>query len=152
MRSEPIPTEFYVLVAVRRNDQYVLVHERKHEQRWALPAGRVERGEGFLAAAKRETLEEAGIPITVTGIVKFEHDPTPKGTLVRLIVLADPVDETPPKSEPDDESLEAGWFTMEQITQIPLRNPGIVTILTYLDEGHGVTSVDILTPEGGPFF
>ena len=66
---DPIPTWYFVLVVVRRGDQYLVVHESKHGQRWYVPAGRVERGETLDAAALRETLEEAGIPIALDGIV-----------------------------------------------------------------------------------
>ncbi|MEI8382948.1 MAG: NUDIX domain-containing protein, partial [Planctomycetota bacterium] len=57
LSREPIPTWFFVLVAVRHNNKYLLIHEAKHGQLWYFPAGRVEPGEDFIAAAKRETLE-----------------------------------------------------------------------------------------------
>ena len=56
MAREPIPTWYFVLVAVRRDDRFLLVHERQHGQMWYLPAGRVEEGEELLQAAHRETL------------------------------------------------------------------------------------------------
>ena len=55
MSRLPIPTWFFVLVVVRRGEQFLLVHERKHGQLWYLPAGRVEPGETFVEAAVRET-------------------------------------------------------------------------------------------------
>ena len=70
MPREPLPTWFYVLVAVRLGRRFLLVREAKHGARWYLPAGRVEPGESLVAAAERETLEEAGIPISVDGIVR----------------------------------------------------------------------------------
>lgn len=73
MAREPIPTWCFAVVVVRRGDRFLLVHERKHGQLWYLPAGRVEPGESFATAACRETLEEAGVPIRVTGLIRVEH-------------------------------------------------------------------------------
>ena len=53
-----IETHCFVLVVVRRADRFLLVQERKYDQRWYLPAGRVEPNETFFQAAARETLEE----------------------------------------------------------------------------------------------
>ena len=60
MARDPIPTWFFVLVAVRRGDLFLVLQERKHGQLWYFPAGRVEPGEDLITAAKRETFEEAG--------------------------------------------------------------------------------------------
>src|SRR5262249_19177094 len=61
MPREPIPTWFFALVVVRKGNQFLVVHERKHGQLWYLPAGRAELGETLLEAARRETLEETGL-------------------------------------------------------------------------------------------
>ena len=69
MPRAPIPTWCFALVVVRKGDHFLLVQESKYGQPWYLPAGRVEEGESFADAAVRETLEEAGIPVRVTGII-----------------------------------------------------------------------------------
>jgi len=71
MASDPIPTWFFAVVVVRRADRFLLVRERKHGQTWYLPAGRVEPGETLSAAACRETMQEAGIAITLTGVLRI---------------------------------------------------------------------------------
>ncbi|HBK21057.1 MAG TPA: NUDIX hydrolase, partial [Planktothrix sp. UBA10369] len=43
--------------------RFLLIQEVMGNRPWYFPGGRVEQGETFVAAAKRETLEEAGIPI-----------------------------------------------------------------------------------------
>jgi len=151
MSREPIPSWFFVLVAVKRDDRYLLVHECKHGQPWYVPAGRVEPGEDFITAAKRETLEEAGIPINVTGIVRFDYSPRPDHSRIRLIVSAVPKDDTPPKSKPDEESLEASWFTLEEIRGLPLRDPEVIDLLAYLENGGSIASLKHLAREGEPF-
>src|SRR2546423_11583958 len=114
MAREAIPTWCFSLVVVRRGQQFLLVHERKHGQLWFLPAGRVEPGESFAAAAYRETLEEAGIPVRMTGVIRIEHSPSIGAARMRVIFLAEPIDDTPPKTTPDEESLEAAWVGLDE--------------------------------------
>lgn len=151
MGREPIPTWFFVLAAVRREDHYLLVHERKHGQLWYLPAGRVERGEDFVSAVRRETLEESGVPIEVDGIIRLEHSPSVQGARVRIILSAKPIDDTPPKSKPDEESLGAGWFTLDQMRRLPLRGSDVLDVCGYLQAGGKVAPLTMLTREGAPF-
>jgi 8-oxo-dGTP pyrophosphatase MutT (NUDIX family) len=75
MPREPIPTWYFALVVVRLQHRFLLVHERKHGQNWYLPAGRVEPGESLVEAARRETLEESGVPVVIEGILRIEHTP-----------------------------------------------------------------------------
>jgi 8-oxo-dGTP pyrophosphatase MutT (NUDIX family) len=152
MARDPIPTWFFVLVAVRLGHRWLLVHETKHGQLWYLPAGRVEPGETFVEAAKRETLEEAGIPIKIQGVVRVEHSPHPDGTArTRVILLAHPADDTQPKQEPDQESLEAGWFTLQEIRKLPLRGAEVLELFTYLSNQPVIAPLTILTAEGAAF-
>lgn len=140
---------FFVLVVVKKEDRFLLVHEQKHGQLWYLPAGRVEPGEDFTTAAKRETLEEAGIPIEFEGILRFEHSPLPEYTRVRVIFVANPTDDTPPKSRPDEESLEARWFTIEQIQELPLRGEIVLESISYVAGGGFIAPLSIIAQEKG---
>lgn len=149
MAREPIPSYFFVLVVVKKDEHFLLVHEQKHGQLWYLPAGRVELGEDFATAAKRETLEEAGIPIELEGVLRIEHSPHPEYTRVRVIFVARPVDNTPPKSWPDEESLEAGWFTLEEIQELPLRGEIVLESISYIANGGNVVPLSIITQEKG---
>jgi phosphatase NudJ len=152
MPREPLPTWFIVLVVVRQGDRFLLIQEAKQNQPWYFPAGRVEPGEGFLGAARRETFEEAGIPVMPDGIIRFEHNPLPDGTSrVRLILTAHPTDDTPPKNYADEESLKAAWVTLEEMKRLPLRSLEVLQICLYLAEGGAVYPLDLLTPEGAPY-
>ena len=110
---EAIPTWFFSLVVVRRGHQFVLVHEAKHGQLHYLPGGRAEPGETLAEAAIRETLEEAGIPIVLEGLLRLEHSPSPDSARVRAIFLAHPADDTPLKSRKDEHSLRANWVSVD---------------------------------------
>ncbi|MFI5378258.1 MAG: NUDIX domain-containing protein [Tepidisphaerales bacterium] len=151
MPRDPIPTWCFSLVVVRRGDRFLLVHERKHGQLWYLPAGRVEFGESFMAAARRETLEEAGIPIRITGVIRIEHSHLPSGARMRVIFLAEPADDTPPKSIPDDESLGAAWVTLGELDQHPLRGDEVRELFEYIASGGRVSPASILQHEGMPY-
>ncbi len=151
MAREPIPTWFFAVVAVRRGDEYLLVHEAKHGQRWYLPAGRVEPGETLIAAALRETLEETGVPVRVTGLIRLEHTPHPGGSRVRAIYLAEPVAATPPKSVPDEESLGAAWVRLADLHRYPLRGDEVRELIEYLEADGPVYPVTLIRHEGMPY-
>src|SRR5271155_3844565 len=111
MAREPIPSWYFAVVVVRRGDRFLLVHERKHGQLWYLPAGRVEQGESLVDGAVRETLEETGVPVRVDGVLRVEHSPSPTGARCRVFFSASPLDDRPPRTTPDDESLGAAWVS-----------------------------------------
>jgi phosphatase NudJ len=148
----PIPTWFFVLVVVRLGRRYLLVHERKHGQMWYLPAGRVEPGETFVQAAQRETLEEAGIPISIEGVLRVEHSPQGDGSArVRVIMLAHPADDSPLKAQPDEESLGATWVALDELDALPLRGIEVREMLHYVDQSPHVCPLSIIAYEGVPF-
>jgi phosphatase NudJ len=152
MAKKPIESWMFALVVVRKGNRFLLVHERKHGQRWYLPAGRVEFGETFPEAAKREVMEEAGVPISLDGILRIEHTPRSDGSArIRMIFLASPVDDTPPKSVPDDESLEARWLTIEEIDTLglSLRSPEVIRLFEQVQRGVTLMPMSMLTLEGG---
>jgi phosphatase NudJ len=151
MPREPIPTWCFALVVVRKGDRFLLVQESKYGEPWYLPAGRVEAGELFAAAAVRETLEEAGIPVRVTGVIRVEYSPSPVGARMRVIFLAEPVDDTPPKTEPDDESLGAAWVALDELSKYSLRGEEVTELFTYVAGGGAVYPPDLLQPEGRPY-
>ena len=151
MSREPISTYFFVLAVVRKGDRFLLVHERKHDQLWYLPAGRVEQAEELIAATERETLEEAGVPVQVDGLIRMEHKPTLTCSRVRLFLSCKPSDDTPPKSSPDKHSLKAGWFTIEEIKKLPLRGKDVLEVCSFLDRGGYIAPLSVLSMEGAPF-
>lgn len=151
MPREPIPTWCFALVVVRKGDRFLLIQESKYGEPWYLPGGRVEAGESFTGAAVRETLEEAGVPIRVTGVIRIEHSPSPAGARMRILFLAEPTDDTPPKSEPDDESLRAAWVALDELPTYKLRGAEVAELFTYVARGGTVYPADLLQAEGAPY-
>jgi phosphatase NudJ len=151
MPREPIPTWFYVLVAVRKEDRFLVVHEASRGQLWYLPAGRVEAEERLEDAACRETLEESGLNIELTGIVRVEHSVMPYGARVRVIFTARPADDQPPRHDANEHTLEARWVTLDELAGLPLRGYEVVDIFNHLAYGGTVYPLSLLTDEGAPF-
>lgn len=151
LSRDPIPTYFFAVVVVRKDDQYLLVHEQKERQEWYLPAGRVEVGEQLASAAVRETLEESGVPVRLTGVIRVEHTAAYTFSRIRVIYLAEPTSNVAPKSFPDDESLGAEWVRLKELHQYPLRGDDVRNILQYVDDGGTVFPLDVLSLEHSPF-
>jgi 8-oxo-dGTP pyrophosphatase MutT (NUDIX family) len=144
-----IPTWFFALVVVRMAGRFLLVHERKHGQRWYLPAGRVEEGESLGDGAVRETLEETGVRVRLEGILRVEHTPLPVGSArCRVFFLASPLDDPRPRTVPDQESLGAAWVALDELDRYPLRGEEVREILGYVSAGGPVYPLSLLALEG----
>lgn len=151
MPREPIPTWCFALVVVRKGDRFLLIQESKYGEPWYLPGGLVEAGESFAEAGARETRDEGGIPVRITGVIRIEHSPTKAGSRLRVTFLAEPTDDTPPKSEPDDESLRAEWVALDELPRYRLRGEEVAELFAYVAGGGAVYPLELLQPEGAPF-
>lgn len=151
MAREPMPTWSFAVTIVRKGDEFLLVHERKHGQCWYLPAGRVEPGESFAAAAVRETLEETGVPVRLLGILRIEHTPTAHSARLRVVFAAEPIDETAPKTVPDKESLGAAWVSRDRFDSLPLRGAEVRDLIDYVRAGGPVFPLTLLQTEHSPW-
>jgi phosphatase NudJ len=138
------------VAVVRRaaDGRFLIVHERKHGQLWYLPAGRVETAETFVEAAVRETMEEAGVPVRVVGVIRVEHTPRDAYARMRVVFLAEPVDDRPAKTEADEESLGAAWVSVEELAEYRLRGEEVREILRYVARGGEVYEMGVLRGEG----
>ena len=73
----PLPNSLVVGVTIFVQDEIgrVLLIQRSDNGLWALPGGAQEVGESTPDAAVRETREETGIDVTITGLVGIYSDP-----------------------------------------------------------------------------
>jgi ADP-ribose pyrophosphatase YjhB (NUDIX family) len=142
-----IETFCFVLVAVRSGRRLLLVREASHGQNWWLPAGRVEPGETFEDAAVRETAEEAGVQVRLDGLLRIERSLVEGGARLRVVFTAVQRDDAAPKAIADEHSLEARWFTADEIATLPLRGREPLAIARYLDDGGQVFPLSLLTVE-----
>jgi phosphatase NudJ len=136
MPKAPIPSSFFVFTIVQRDDRFLAIRERKDGQGWYAPAGRLEPGESIEEAAVRETMEEAGVLVRPTALLRIDQDWTPQSTRDgalsswwRFVLVAEPA--TPritPKSYADRHSLEARWLTLGELATLPLRHPEVIEL------------------------
>ena len=87
----------------------------------------MDRGQTFVEAAHRETLEEAGLEVELTGLLAVEHTlgwgPAPNARM-RVVFFARPRDpRAPPKSVPDAESQGAAWRTVAELEALAAQPP-----------------------------
>jgi ADP-ribose pyrophosphatase YjhB (NUDIX family) len=101
-----------VAVLIVEGERYLLCRRRPNELRgglWCLPCGYVEFDEDFLAAARREVLEETGLTLDVTAILSVASNfLTPDVHTVVTILLAK---KAGGHERPGDDIEALGWFT-----------------------------------------
>ncbi|CAL9457519.1 hypothetical protein SUDANB120_02569 [Streptomyces sp. enrichment culture] len=103
----------------------VLLQRRADNGMWALPGGVMELGESLAQCAARETLEETGISVEITGIVGtytdpghvFAYDDGEVRQEFSICLLARPTGGTLRAS---DESFEVAWFAPEAVDDLPM--------------------------------
>ncbi len=104
--------------------KFLLVKER--DGTFYLPAGRVEAGESLVAAAIRETREEAGVAVEVRGLIGFDHDWRGDAGRVRFCFECSVVPPCVPKRVADEHTLGAAFYDEDLIMTLPLRDPEVV--------------------------
>ncbi|GIH08080.1 putative MutT/NUDIX-like protein [Rhizocola hellebori] len=104
----------------------ILMIRRSDNGNWALPGGAMELGESLPAAAVRETAEETGIQVEVTGLVGIYTDPrhvilyTSDGEARQefsVVFLARPLSGEP---TPSDESREVRWVPRDELAGLTM--------------------------------
>ncbi len=104
--------------------------------KWSLPAGYLDPGESPAETAVRETREETGLAVRVTGLVDAFYNPPGKGAAVFLLYRAERAgDERPPPVAGDDADA-AGFFGREEL-------PPLAFASTF-------AAVERLPPQEGP--
>ncbi|MBT6115516.1 MAG: NUDIX hydrolase [Porticoccaceae bacterium] len=130
-----MPNQIHLTVAtiVEREGQFLMVKETKFgRQVINQPAGHLEPGEDIQAAALRETLEETGWHVELTGFLGFltSFNETSGITYYRLAFAAKPLEFD--KAAVIDPDIDyALWMSYEEIQQNleQLRSPGVISCL-----------------------
>ena len=108
-----------VAAVIACQDKFLLVEEIEHGKHvFNQPAGHLEEGENLIDAAKREILEETGLPLTpqyLNGIYYY-HRPELSLYFVRFcfVIELNNLEQGMPH---DDEILATHWFTYEQVKE-----------------------------------
>jgi 8-oxo-dGTP pyrophosphatase MutT (NUDIX family) len=116
-------------VAARDPGGRLLLVRRCDDGTWEMPGGRVEVGEHAITAAVRETAEEAGVDVRVTGLVGLYTDPrhvvrSVLGEVRQQFVVVFRADAVSGEPRPDhEETGEAAWFTPGDVARLRLGQP-----------------------------
>ncbi|MFI5865292.1 NUDIX hydrolase [Streptomyces sp. NPDC051546] len=119
----------------------VLLQRRTDNGMWAPPGGRMEVGESLADCAVRETFEETGVTVEITGIVGtysnpghvFSYDDGEVRQEFSICLLARP---TGGSLRVSDESFEVAWFAPDAVDGLPMV-PSIRKRLDDWRSGHG---------------
>ncbi|WP_424464968.1 NAD(+) diphosphatase [Pseudoclavibacter helvolus] len=123
-------TDAAIIAAVLDRDDRILLgaNVRWNPRRFSLLAGFVEPGESFEAAVEREIYEEARARIVEPKYLGSQPWPFPASIMVGFTAKLHP-DQDPASVEPDnDEIVELGWFTRDEVRAIEDRLPGPTSI------------------------
>lgn len=143
------------LVIVEHAGRYLLIKESKAacRNKWFLPGGRAEGDESILQTAVRESREESGLIVELTGLLFLDQlidsDPTKHENRIRFVFLGKPTGGELKQSE-DEHSICAGWFSEAEAARLELRSPFVLEILKNRRERPAslpISMVHILTQE-----
>jgi ADP-ribose pyrophosphatase YjhB (NUDIX family) len=121
-------------VVVEQGGKILLVQEAKEICRglWFLPGGRAAPGESILETALREVREESGLDVTLKGLLYVDHLlSTPHegdADRLRFVFVGKPTSGRL-KTEEDEHSLRAGWFSPDEMAALPLRSPFVERVV-----------------------
>jgi len=63
------------------------------------------------------------------------------------VFLAEPTDNRPPRSSPDEHSQRACWLTRDEIASLPLRGRSVLPLLELVEQGCPLFPLELLTVE-----
>lgn len=107
-----------VIAAVIERDGRYLVGRRPDEKRhgglWEFPGGKVDPGETWLEAARRELLEELGMGAAAVGALLLSVHDEGSPFVIHFV-------EVEAKGDPMPlEHSAVGWYTPEEMAELPL--------------------------------
>lgn len=127
-----------VAVVVANKGRFLFVEEISENQRVInQPAGHLEQGETLIEAAMRETLEETGCRIRLSGVVGINLYTSPHNgtTYHRTTFSADWLEQT--DAALDSDILDTVWLTAQEAAEykIPPRSPLVLDALSRYQQG-----------------
>ena len=100
---------------VRKENKILMVKEAKKKcyGQWNYPVGHMEEGEKITDAAIRETFEETGCKVKLTGVLPICSFNKPEGTWILVKFTADVIEEN--ITFDTNEILDVQWIDMDTI-------------------------------------
>jgi ADP-ribose pyrophosphatase YjhB (NUDIX family) len=108
---------------VEDDEKRILMIRRSDNDLWALPGGGMEMGETVSECAVRETKEETGLDITVTGVIGIFTNPGhvvayPDGEVRQQFSICLRAKAIGGRIATSDESLEVEWITHDRLADL----------------------------------
>ncbi|KZY85705.1 NUDIX hydrolase, partial [Oleiphilus sp. HI0078] len=129
-----------VATLVERDGKLLLVEERSHGKTvFNQPAGHIEQGESIQEAAIRETLEETGWRVKLTGFIGLYTYTAPQNGVCyyRFCFAAEALEKESDKLDKD--IIAAHWLSMDEIRALEdkLRSPLVLKCFDdYFQKDH----------------
>ncbi|PAE18094.1 ADP-ribose pyrophosphatase [Virgibacillus sp. 7505] len=125
------PKHIVSAAAIVRNDQGHILLIKGPKRGWEMPGGQVEEGESLEQAAIREVKEESGIDIEVNRFCGVYQN-TEK-SICNTLFLGKPIGGV---CTPSEESLEVGYFPLEEVKEMVTWGNFLERIENCLDENQ----------------
>jgi 8-oxo-dGTP pyrophosphatase MutT (NUDIX family) len=120
--AAPTPNSLVPACGVLAVDDHgrILLQRRRDTGQWAIPMGKMELGETTTQCAVRETREETGVLVAVTGLLGIFSDPSHVVAYTdgetrqeyEVILLGKPVAGTPTTN---DEAIDVAWVEPDDL-------------------------------------
>ncbi|MBV1911328.1 MAG: NUDIX hydrolase [Kangiellaceae bacterium] len=126
-----------VAAIIKRKEHYLLVKEKASSGDIVFnqPAGHVELKESIEDAVIREVYEETGLDFTPTSLIgTYLLSPATNGKTYLRFCFVGEVPEDQVASPNDPEILDNQWFTLEEITALPIKKLRSALVLQCLDD------------------
>jgi ADP-ribose pyrophosphatase YjhB (NUDIX family) len=104
----------------------LLLIRRSDNGNWALPGGAMDLAESLVQAAVRETAEETGVQVEITGLVGIYTDPkhvilyTSDGEVRQEFSVVFTARQVGGEPTPSDESREVYWIAPDTAGELPM--------------------------------
>lgn len=124
--NAPSPTQPLtpgVCAVILNKKGQILLHKREDNNRWTLPGGKMKVGESISDCCKREIEEELDIRVEIKKVVGIYTTPDyvfdfGKGRVFQPFVVAFLCSSASNKFAINEESEDAGWFSLDEISKL----------------------------------
>jgi len=126
-----------VAAIIKRNSQYLLVKEQASsgEIVFNQPAGHVELKESLTDAVIREVKEETGLDFTPSSLIgTYLLSPAANGKSYLRFCFVGEVPKNQTASPQDPEIIDNCWFTLEEITEMSLKEIRSALVLQCIND------------------
>nr|WP_318539555.1 NUDIX domain-containing protein [Terribacillus saccharophilus] len=123
------PKHIVSAAAIVQNEHGDILLIKGPRRGWEMPGGQVEEGESLADAAVREVMEESGIEIEVTKLCGIYQNT--ESSICNTLFLGKPIGGV---CTPSEESLEVGYFPLEQVKEMVTWGNFLERIESCLDE------------------